>query len=658
MVSPIPFGIRNSLSGTRKHPFGKQKKSWATRLVFAVKAMTLGLVIAPSLVKADDWPQWQGPNRDAISREKGLLQVWPASGPSLSWQIKGLGGGDSAPAISKGRIFGMSNRDGKELVWALSETDGKEVWTSPLGDAVQQRMPQSKEGPGGTPTVENDQLYVVGMGGTVACLSVENGKLLWQRSLTKDFGGVPPMWSYRESPLVDGDLLICTPGGPEALVVALNKKTGETVWKSRLPGAPASAGNARPERPGAPNRPTPPNATPGNRGGAAPTVSGTREPGLFVGEHWGMTAFSQKIPNGNYLVKLYFAESFQGITRPGQRVFSFNVQGKEFKDFDIWAKAEGFRKAYIESVPVTVSDGELRITFTRQVENPLVNAIEIIPQPNDAKDAKDAKTIRIKAGHSRPFKDSAGKEWLADQGFEGGQLNPGTANFAFGGGGGRPGGFGGPRSGAGYASIIPITVEGQRQYVQLTAESLVGLSASDGKLLWRYDHPANRMGINCSTPIFQDGLIFAASAYGNGGGAAKLTKGPNGEFKAEEVYFSTSMQNHHGGMVVLDGALYGANGGNEGGSMACLDFQTGKVLWKDRKGPKGALVMADNRIYLRAESGTIVLIEPSREKLIERGRFEQPDRTEVPAWAHPVVANGKLYIRDQDTLFCYDIKAK
>ncbi len=490
MVSPIPFGIRNSLSGTRKHPFGKQKKSWATRLVFAVKAMTLGLVIAPSFVKADDWPQWQGPNRDAISREKGLLQVWPASGPSLAWQIKGLGGGDSAPAISKGRIFGMSNRDGKELVWALSETDGKEVWTSPLGDAVQQRMPQSKEGPGGTPTVENDQLYVVGMGGTVACLSVENGKLLWQRSLTKDFGGVPPMWSYRESPLVDGDLLICTPGGPEALVVALNKKTGETVWKSRLPGAPASAGNARPERPGAPNRPTPPNAPPGNRGG------------------------------------------------------------------------------------------------------------------------------------------------------------------------GRPGGFGGPRSGAGYASIIPITVEGQRQYVQLTAESLVGLSASDGKLLWRYDHPANRMGINCSTPIFQDGLIFAASAYGNGGGAAKLTKGPNGEFKAEEVYFSTSMQNHHGGMVVLDGALYGANGGNEGGSMACLDFQTGKVLWKDRKGPKGALVMADNRIYLRSESGTIVLIEPSREKLIERGRFEQPDRTEVPAWAHPVVANGKLYIRDQDTLFCYDIKAK
>ena len=192
----------------------------------------------------------------------------------------------------------------------------------------------------------------------------------------------------------------------------------------------------------------------------------------------------------------------------------------------------------------------------------------------------------------------------------------------------------------------------------MTSSALVGVSADKGELLWTYSKPSNGMGINCSTPIYQDGLVFAASAYGAGGGAAKLKKNGDGKFEAEEVYFTPSMQNHHGGMIVIDGALYGANGGNGGGFMVCLDFQTGELLWRDRNGPKGALLYADGRLYLRSEDGPIVLIEPSKKGLVERGRFEQPDRTNVPAWAHPIIANGKLYIRDQGLLLCYDIKAK
>jgi outer membrane protein assembly factor BamB len=184
------------------------------------------------------------------------------------------------------------------------------------------------------------------------------------------------------------------------------------------------------------------------------------------------------------------------------------------------------------------------------------------------------------------------------------------------------------------------------------------VAASDGKFLWRYDRPANAMGINCSTPIFQDGLVFAASAYGAGGGAVKLVKDETGHVEAEEVYFTPSMQNHHGGMIVVDGCLYGANGGNGGGFLACLDFQAGEILWRDRNAPKGSLIMADGRLYLRSEDGPIVLIEPSREGFVERGRFEQPDRSSAPAWAHPVIANGKLYIRDQDVLFCYNITSQ
>jgi len=128
------------------------------------------------------------------------------------------------------------------------------------------------------------------------------------------------------------------------------------------------------------------------------------------------------------------------------------------------------------------------------------------------------------------------------------------------------------------------------------------------------------------------------------------------------VYFTKKMQNHHGGMIVVDGCLYGAHGGNEGGNLTCIDFPTGKVLWDtredERKVRKGSLALADGRLYYRTEEGPVLLVEPSKEKYVERGRFDQPDRTRQPAWAHPVIANGKLFIRDQDTLFCYDVKAK
>ncbi len=234
-----------------------------------------------------------------------------------------------------------------------------------------------------------------------------------------------------------------------------------------------------------------------------------------------------------------------------------------------------------------------------------------------------------------------------------------------GGGRGGPGGFGGRggSGGAAYASAIAIDFDGQRQYVQLIARALVGVAASDGTFLWRYDRPANRMGINCSTPIYHDGLVFAASAYGAGGGLVKLSKDADGAVKAEEVWFSRKMQNHHGGMIVLDGCLYGANGGNEGGFLVCLDFKTGNVLWDERndaerRAPKGSVVLADGRLYYRTEKGTMLLIEPNPKQYIERGRFEQPDRSQKPAWTHPVIANGKLYIRDQDVLLCYDVKAR
>src|SRR5207247_11168753 len=132
-----------------------------------------------------------------------------------------------------------------------------------------------------------------------------------------------------------------------------------------------------------------------------------------------------------------------------------------------------------------------------------------------------------------------------------------------------------------------------------------------GTYLWPDAKPANGMRTNISTPIYHDGHVFATSAYGAGGGLARLNKNPAGEFTAEEVWFSKSMENHHGGVILQDGALFGANGGNGGGYLACLDFKTGEVLWNERDSDKrrvskGSVAFAGDRIYYRTEEGPIV----------------------------------------------------
>ena len=121
----------------------------------------------------------------------------------------------------------MSHRGSDEVVWALSEKDGQEIWAVRTAAAPPQNWPQSKEGPSATPTVDGDRLYVMGLAGNVICLQAADGNVVWQRNLMTDFGGRLPMWSFRESPLIDGEKVICTPGGEEATMVALNKMNGE-----------------------------------------------------------------------------------------------------------------------------------------------------------------------------------------------------------------------------------------------------------------------------------------------------------------------------------------------------------------------------------------------------------------------------------------------
>jgi len=598
------------------------------------------LTVVTLPVFSADWPQWQGPNRNAVSSETGLLQEWPKDGPPLAWKTAQLGGGDSAPSIAAGRIYGMSHRGEDEVVWALSEKDGREVWVSRLGPAFQQGFHQSREGPGCTPTVDGDRLYVIGLDGKVACLQAADGKVVWQRSLVADFGGTIPAWSYRESPLIDGDKLICTPGAQDAMLVALEKKTGKTVWKCAMPAAAAAASAPAPG-PGGPGGGGPGGGR-GNfggfsiAGGVAPQMfsqADANKDGQLSGPEFAALAdkwFERLDPEKTGKVTAaQFAERFyDAVPRPQQGPPSGETPAPAPRRASR-STAPAFVTATDEDKDGSVTREELKGAFTKWYE----------------------KWDADKAGALTEEKFTAGLTAVLPQPSFGGPGGPG----------GR-GGRGGGNSGAGYASVIAIEFEGQRQYVQLTARALIGVAAADGKFLWRYDRPANGMGINCTTPLYHDGMVFAASAYGAGGGAVKLKKDSNGAIQAEEAWFSRDIENHHGGVVVVDGCLYGAKGGNGGGYLVCLDFKTGEVLWNERDSGKrrvrkGSVALADGRIYYRTEEGAVVLIEPGSKDYLERGRFEQPDRTRQPAWAHPVIANGRLYIRDQDTLYCYDIKA-
>lgn len=410
-----------------------------------MRKMTLSLLAAllSGAAYAADWPQWRGPDRTGVSRETGLLKSWPPEGPKLVWKAEGLGGGYSTPSIANGRIYGMGYQGDDEVVWALEAASGKPLWRTRI--AAANHDIGYDDGPRSTPTVDGDRIYTLGVSGDLVCLNAVDGRLLWQKNLVREFGGSVPHWGYAESPLIDGDRVVVTPGGRAATLVALNKANGEVLWRCPVPGGDPAA----------------------------------------------------------------------------------------------------------------------------------------------------------------------------------------------------------------YSSCILADVGGQRQIIQFLSRGVVGVSAQDGQFLWRFNAPACDRGIQCSTPIYHDNHVFAASAYRHGGALGRLTNGPDG-MTAEQVYFTRQMQNHHGGMILVGDYLYGFNES----TLTCLKFKTGEVMWEDRSVNKGSLGYADGMLYARGERGSVALVEATPSGYVEKGRFDQPDRSGKSAWPHPVIANGRLYLRDQDILLCYDVKAR
>ncbi len=195
-----------------------------------------------SLAAAADWPQWRGPARNGISKETGLLKAWPKEGPKLLWQLKDIGEGYATPAVAGKRIYILGNRGmDNEFVQALSVDDGKVIWSAKLGGVGNPDQNPAYPMARSTPTLDGNLLYAQSSNGDLACLEAASGKVVWRKSLRNDFAGVPGKWAYAESPLIDGDVLVATPGGAQSTLVALNKKTGATIWKSAVPGGDVAA---------------------------------------------------------------------------------------------------------------------------------------------------------------------------------------------------------------------------------------------------------------------------------------------------------------------------------------------------------------------------------------------------------------------------------
>jgi outer membrane protein assembly factor BamB len=201
---------------------------------------------------------------------------------------------------------------------------------------------------------------------------------------------------------------------------------------------------------------------------------------------------------------------------------------------------------------------------------------------------------------------------------------------------------------AGYSSGIPVEVNGATQVVFFTSERALGLDAKDGRLLWEYSRPANNVA-NVATPIVRANRVFISSDYGTGGGVVEIKP----DNKAQEIWFSKDMRNHHSSSVLIGDYLYGFSSA----ILTAVKFDTGEIAWRDRSVGKGSLVFADGNLYCFSENGVVGLVEATPTGYKEKGRFRIPQDS-LPTWTHPVVAGGRLYLRDQDTIYAFDVKEK
>ncbi|UCG49063.1 MAG: PQQ-like beta-propeller repeat protein [Phycisphaerales bacterium] len=385
------------------------------------------------------WPQFHGPNRDNISTEKGLLKSWPDNGPTLVWTAKSLGQGYSTVSIASGFIYTAGNIEKNTVITALN-TDGKILWQVKNGKAWTKDVPGTRA----TPTIDGNRLYHQSPVGNLICLDAKTGEVFWQLNTLEEFRSKNSTWALAESLLIDGDNVISSPGGPETCMVALNKKTGDVVWKA---------------------------------------------------------------PSTNEL--------------------------------------------------------------------------------------------------------------------------------------------------AGYSSPILIESGGLRIIINLTAKAIIGVNADTGDLLWHVKHESYA-DENIMTPIYHDGCVFISTL--KAGSVKWKLNVKDRKASLQELWRTDQLDCHHGDVILLDGSLHGNSTFKNSRLWVCLDWQTGRLKYMDKGVGKGSLTSAEGMLYTLSEDSRMGLVRPTPTAYRLVSSFQIPKGGKGKSWAHPVVCDGRLYIRHDDFLYAYAIR--
>jgi len=407
--------------------------------------LLLNIPAVSSPANGSAWPCFHGPRRDNIAADTGLMKAWPQDGPKLLWTASGIGHGYSSVSIAGGRIFTAGMIDKQTHVTAM-DMNGKKLWQRLNGQSWQASQRQSwavsYAGSRGTPTVDGDTVYHLSELGRLTAFDVQTGRQRWHVDVMSIFKAERPEYGYSESVLIAADVLFCCPGGEKGYMVALNKKTGRTLW----------------------------------------------------------------------------------------------------------------------------ANTEIR----------------------------DA---------------------------------------------------------VGNCSAVFASIDGAEQIITLSAQRVLSFDRDNGRLLWDYAF-SNKRENNVADAIISDGLVYASSGYGGGSILLRPQRKADGEWSVDSVWRSELLDNHHGGVLLHDGHLYGA--GHESRGWFCLDFKTGRQLWQTSG--KGSLTYADGRLYCLDEKGTMNLVKATGDEWETTGSFRMPRGGKGLYWAHPVVCDGRLYVRHSEELLAYDIE--
>ena len=422
-----------------------------SKTMIALLATILICSLITQLHAQSDWPTFRGADRSGTSPDTGLLTSWPKKGPKQLWKVSGAGQGYAGVAVAGGKLYTLGDNisgNKSEYLTCFNQADGKFQWKFKTGKTYKNRKPSWGHSRS-TPTVDGDRVYVLTPSGVLYCVGTD-GKEKWKSDLKKDYASKKAdIWGYSESVLIDGDNLICTPGGPKNTMLALNKMTGEKVW------------------------------------------SASRE--------------------------------------------------------------------------------------------------------------KDR--------------------------------------------------------GAGHASIVISEVGGTKVYVATTGSGVMGVRASDGKLMWTTDVKKTTAVI--PTPIVRGDLVFASFGYGTGGTLLRQSANDS-EVSVTEVYpVQGALTNKLGGVVLVGDQIYGDTDAR--GKIFCADLMTGEINWHREGSPGGgkksaSIAAADGHLYALYENGVMTLVKADPTSFQEVSSFKVNGDTDLPTWAHPVIVDGKMYLRIGENIICYALR--